>query len=119
MSHATFVVNLLAVWLILQTSAVMIADKWDTVGLSKRLHDPTKERIDLECDACEVVVDAIQSLVRSNASEDTIVSVAIKLCIDLKIKDSLVCNGIVPEFKVSARCYVKWVNKNCVWFLLL
>ena len=84
----------------------MIADKWDIEELSKRLHDPAKERIDLACDTCDVLVDAIQFLVRSNTSEDTIVSVLAKLCTVLKVEDSLVCKGIVPEFKVSARCYV-------------
>lgn len=104
MDHATLAVNLLAVWLILQTSAVMIADKWDIEELSKKLHDPTKERIDLACDACEVMVDAVQHLVRSNLSEDAIAAVLTKLCILFKVEDSLVCTGIVPEFKVSGRC---------------
>jgi len=90
----------------LQTSAIMIADKWDIDELNKQLHDPTKERIDLDCDVCVLLVDAIQFLARENFTEDTIVSVLTKLCIELKIQDKLVCRGIVPEFKVSARCYV-------------
>lgn len=107
MYHATLVVNLLAIWLTLQTSAIMIADKWDVEELSKQLHDPAKERIDLACDTCKVMVDVIQYLASRNTSEDTIVSVLTKLCVALKVEDSLVCDGIVPEFKVSARCYVE------------
>ena len=117
MNHATVVANLLAVWLIFQTSAMMIADKWDVEELSKQLHDPAKERIDLACDTCEVLVDAIQSLVRWNMSEDAIVSAITELCIVLKVKDSLVCSGIVPEFKVSARCYV-YQQEICMVFVV-
>ena len=105
MNHATLVVNLLAVWLILQTSAMMIADKWDVEAIRNRLHDATKERIDIACDACEVMVDAIQHLARSDISEDAVVTILTKLCVLLKIEDSVVCTGIVPEFKVSACCY--------------
>jgi len=64
MNHATFVMNLLAVWLMLQTSAIMIANKWDIDELNKQLHDPAKERIDLDCHACLILVDAIQFLAR-------------------------------------------------------
>ena len=119
MNHATLVVNLLAVWLILQTSAMMIADKWDVEELTKRLHDPAKERIDLACDACDVMVDAIQSLARSGVSEDVIVAVLKKLCVILKIEDSLVCNGIIPEFKVSACCYVKHQHDTSMVFVAI
>ena len=85
----------------------MIADKWDVEELSKQLHDPAKERIDLACDTCKVMVEAIQYLASMNTPEDTIVSVLTELCILFKVEDSLVCSGIVPEFKVSARCYVE------------
>ena len=118
MNHATLVVNLLALWLILQTSAMMIADKWDVEELREQLHDPTKERIDIECDACTVMVDAIQHLARENASEDAIIYVLEKLCILLKLQDSLVCHGIVPEFKVSAPYHVVMLINRRVWFLL-
>ena len=117
MNHATLVVNLLAVWLILQTSAMMIVDKWDVEAIRTRLHDPTKERIDLACDACEVMVDAIQHLARSDVSEDAIVAVLTKLCVLFKIEDSLVCNGICPEFKVSACCYVVHQHEMCMVFV--
>lgn len=118
MNHATFVVNFLAVWLILQTSATMILDKWDIEELREQLHDPAKERIDLACDACVLFVDALQSLVRLNYSEDMIASVLTKLCTSLKVEDRLVCTGIVPEFKVSERCYGKLINiKMCMVFV--
>ena len=118
MNHATLVVNLLSLWLILQTSAMVIMDKWDVEELREQLQDPTKERIDLECDACRVMVDAIQDLARKHASEDTIVYVAEKLCTLLKIQDSLVCHGIIPEFKVSASYHVAVFINQRVWLLL-
>ena len=79
----------------------MIADKWDVEKLSKQLHDPAKERIDLDCDACVVLVDTIQLLARGNASEDAIADVITELCITLNIEDKLVCTQAVREFKVN------------------
>jgi len=79
----------------------MVSDKWDVEKLSKQLHDPAKERIDLDCDACVVLVDAIQFLARENKSEDEIVDVATELCIKLGIEDKLVCTQAVREFKVN------------------
>ena len=101
MKHATFVANFLAMWLMFQTSAMMIADKWDVRILSKQLHDPSKERIDFDCDACVVAVELIQFLVKQNASVKEIVHGVTEFCIDLKIEDNLVCTQIVREFKVS------------------
>ena len=103
MDHPRFVVNLLAIWLVLQTSAMMMADKWDAEELNKRLHDPSKERIDLDCDACVILVDLIQFLARRNTSEDEIVTTLTKFCIEKKIEDNLVCTQIVREFKVSSQ----------------
>ena len=104
MDHPRFVVNLLAIWLVLQTSAMMMmADKWDAEELNKRLHDPSKERIDLDCDACVILVDLIQFLARRNTSEDEIVITLTKFCIEKKIEDNLVCTQIVREFKVSSQ----------------
>ena len=101
MNHVRFVVNLLATWLVLQTSAMMIADKWDVEELKRELHAPSKERIDLECDACVVLVDIIQLLARSNSSEDEIVIALTKFCIQAKIEDTSVCTQVTREFKVS------------------
>ena len=84
---------------------MMIADKWDVEELRKQLHDPTKERIDLDCDACVVIVDVIQFLVRQNADEEEIAKAVTELCITLKIEDNLVCTQIVQEFKVSIFMY--------------
>ena len=78
----------------------MIADKWNVEELSKRLRDPSKERIDLDCDACVVMVDVIQVLARQNASEEKIATVVAELCIQLKVDDSLVCTQGAQEFKV-------------------
>ena len=78
----------------------MIADKWNVEELSKRLHDPSKERIDLDCDACVAVVDLIQFLIRQNASEEEMVHGVTIFCINLKIEDNLVCTQVVREFKV-------------------
>jgi len=78
--------------------------------LDLELHDAAKEikkeLIGHDCEACLLIVEAIQHLARKNFTEDTIVDVVTKLCIKYKIKDKLVCSGIIPEFKVSARCYV-------------
>ena len=96
-------IKFLAIWLVFQTSALawVIPDKWDLEELSKQLHDPSKELIDLDCDTCKVIVDTIQFLARQNASEDEIVTVATELCILLKIEDKSICTQIVQEFKVS------------------
>ena len=101
MNRYTFVVNLVALWLVIQTSAMMVADKWDAEELRKRLHDPTKERIDLDCDACVIIVDLIQALARTNTSEDDIANTLALVCIQLKLEDHLVCTQVVQEFKVS------------------
>ena len=100
-------VNLLALCLAIRASAITIAAigddcKLDVEELRNQL-DSAKEPIDLACDACKVSVDVIQCLIRGNSSEDTIVEVATELCNNLNIPqaDSLVCKGIVPEFKVS------------------
>ena len=120
MDHPTFVAYLVAAWLAFQTSAMIIANKWDTKQLYKQLHDPAKELIDLDCDLCEILVDAIQCWAKENRSESEIVSLATEVCIKLNVQDHLVCDGIVPEFKVSARCYaVQCCSTNSVWFLLL
>lgn len=102
MDHLRFVVNFLAIWLVLQTSAMMISDKWDAETLNKQLHDSSKERIDLDCDACKILVDMIQFLARLNSSEDEIAAALAKYCIDRKLEDNLVCTQVVQEFKVSA-----------------
>ena len=69
--------------------------------LNKQLHDSSKERIDLECDACLIIVDAIQFLARLNSSEDEVATVATWLCINLNIEVSFICVQGVEEFKVS------------------
>ena len=95
-------INLLAIWLVLQTSAMMIGDgKRDVEELNKQLHDPSKELIDLDCDACVIIVDTIQLLARQNASEDEIATTVTKLCMLFKIEDNLLCTQGVQEFKVS------------------
>ena len=83
----------------------MIPDKWDVEELSKQLRDPSKERIDLDCDACKVIVDTIQFLARQDATEDVIATVATEFCIKFlyqyKHFDKSVCTQAVQEFKVS------------------
>ena len=97
--------KLLAIWLVFQTSALawVIPDKWDVEELSKQLHDLSKERIDLDCDACKVLVDTIQFLARQDATEDVIATVATEFCIKFLSKhfDKSVCTQAVQEFKVS------------------
>ena len=77
----------LACFAVLQSSA---SDNWDVDELYKQLHDPTKDKIDVECETCFVVVEVIQTLVRENKSEDEIVEAAIELCISLQKADQLV-----------------------------
>ena len=67
----SLVVSLLATWLTVQASAMTLADKcgdweedWDVGKLRKRFHDPSREPIDLACDACKVLVDGILCLAR-------------------------------------------------------
>ena len=79
----------------------MIADKWDVEELNKQLHDPSKERIDLDCDACVITVELVQFLIKQNTSVEEIVHGVTEFCIYLKIEDNLVCTQIVREFKVS------------------
>lgn len=55
---------------------------------------------DLECDACKIVVTALQQLLLTNSSENEIVDVITKLCIALQIEDQNVCTLGVLEFKV-------------------
>ena len=83
---------------------MMTADgKWDVEKLQDRLQlqDPSKERIDLDCDACVILVDMVQILVRQNATSDEIASAITEYCILAKIEDTLVCTQVVREFKVS------------------
>ena len=109
MKHLTSVVltllALIYIWLAFLASARVITNKWDTEWdvetLNKQLHDPSKERIDLDCDACKIIVDAIQFLARLNASEDEVAAVATWLCINLNIEVSYICQQGVQEFKVS------------------
>lgn len=106
MKHLTSAaLTLLAlIWLAFLASARVITDKWDkwdVEKLNKLLHDPSKERIDLDCDACKIIVDAIQFLARLNASEDEVAAVATWLCINLNIEVSYICQQGVHEFKVS------------------
>ena len=103
MDHPRIVVNLLAIWLVFQTSAMMTVDKWDVEKLNDRLQDPSKDGIDLDCDACVILVDMVQFLARQNASEDEIVAAVTKYCIITKIEDTLVCTQVVREFMVSLK----------------
>ncbi|XP_065888775.1 sphingomyelin phosphodiesterase-like isoform X2 [Dysidea avara] len=88
----------------------LVADMWIVFSLlaccavlqsseSLNSDDPAKDRIDVECDSCILVVETIQFLFRENRSEDEIVDAAIELCTRLHIEDKYVCSGIVPEFK--------------------
>ena len=106
MNHLAFVgTSLLTIWLVLQSSATAIMDRdWDLEKLSKQLHDPSKERIDLDCDACILIVDTIQRLARENVSEDEVATVATELCIKLQIeRANFICRQGVQEFKVSIK----------------
>ena len=116
MKHLTSaVLTLLAlIWLAFPASARVIMDrKWDVEKLNKQLHDPSKERIDLDCDACKIIVDAIQFLARLDASEDEVATVATWLCINLNIEVSYICQQGVQEFKVR-RYKIYTAATNCI-----
>ena len=53
----------------------------------------------LECDSCKFIAGFMQSLFRLNKTEAFIEEAAIFWCEKLKIEDTRVCSGIVPEFK--------------------
>ena len=52
-----------------------------------------------ECEACKVMTGFIQKLFLLNSTEEFIAKEARFLCIKLKIEDTRVCTGIIPEFK--------------------
>ena len=101
MAYTKLVLNLLALWTVLQCTAILISDKCDVDRLYKELQDPSKDRIDVECDACVLIVCTIQALARENRTEEEIVTTATYLCEKLTERGKLVCSGIVPEFRVS------------------
>ena len=73
--------------------------------LSDRQLDPDKDPADLECESCKIIVGILQELMLQNASENEIVDVITRICIDLKIEDNNVCTLVVPEFKVYMFVY--------------
>lgn len=67
--------------------------------LSGKLRD-LRDPADLECESCKVIVAALQQLMLQNATENEIVNIITRICIDLKIQDQNVCTLAVLEFKV-------------------
>ena len=53
----------------------------------------------LECDACKFIVGFMQGLFRLNKTDESIAHAAIFWCKKLKIEDTRVCSGIIPEFQ--------------------
>ncbi|XP_065178037.1 sphingomyelin phosphodiesterase-like [Sycon ciliatum] len=53
----------------------------------------------ISCDVCKVAIVAVQALVKQNATEEEIVKLSTRICIDLKIEDKRVCDGITVEFR--------------------
>ena len=53
----------------------------------------------LECDACKFITGFMQGLFRLNKTESFIAEAAIFWCEKLKIEDTRVCSGIIPEFR--------------------
>jgi sphingomyelin phosphodiesterase len=53
----------------------------------------------LECDACKFIAGFMQGLFRLNKTDAFIAKAAIFWCEKLKIEDTRVCSGIVPEFE--------------------
>ena len=54
----------------------------------------------LECDACRIIVDAIDTLFSENKTTEDIVAVITDICIELQIEDRNVCTLVVKEFQV-------------------
>lgn len=57
----------------------------------------------LDCEACDLFVTAAKTLVQSGGTQEDIVALARKTCIELKVEDERVCNAIVLQFKVKYR----------------
>ena len=53
----------------------------------------------ISCAACKLLVSTLQEAVKTNASEEEIVKIAIAFCIDEHEADDRVCHGIIHEFK--------------------
>ncbi|XP_028396329.1 sphingomyelin phosphodiesterase-like [Dendronephthya gigantea] len=53
----------------------------------------------LECDACKFMTGLVQSLFRLNQTHEFIEKAAAFWCVKLKIEDTRVCTGIIPEFQ--------------------
>ncbi len=53
----------------------------------------------LSCTFCKIATGLIQAYFKLESTEDEIVNVLTKVCIDLKIEDVRVCKGIILEFK--------------------
>ena len=82
---------------------------------ASRLRGPA----DLECDACKIVVTALQQLMLTNSSENEIVDVITKLCIALQIEDQNVCTLGVLEFKVQGDTQLRLTKKIIVIFFMI
>ena len=104
-----------AVFLLLFSSLATCAPTLQRTGYSSQLLLYGRPA-DLECEACKIIVAALQDLLEKNSSEEEIVKVITTICIDLKIEDENVCTLVVPEFKVQAWplvCDVVYVH----WYL--
>ncbi|XP_046847921.1 sphingomyelin phosphodiesterase-like [Xenia sp. Carnegie-2017] len=53
----------------------------------------------LECDACKFLTDFVQSAFHLQNAQTDIQKAALNLCIKLKIEDTRVCKGVIPEFQ--------------------
>ena len=88
------------------TSTMAILNKWNIEKLSKQLHDSSKERIDLDCDFCRIIVDTIQFLTTQNATENEVANAITTLVCPYLNKSQTVhvadfiCQQIIQEFKV-------------------
>lgn len=108
---AVIIILPLAVWLMLPSSVVKEADKWDRTEefeeeLSRQLSSLATDNIidDLECFSCKILIRLIQRYIAKKSEEELISDVTRPLCSIARQWTSglaSVCNGLVSEFKVS------------------
>ena len=56
-------------------------------------------RFSISCEVCKLLVFTVQDLIKTNASQEDIVKISTAICIDFKIEDKRVCDGITKEFR--------------------
>ena len=80
-----------------------------TKSLESKLadRDPAAPSSVVTCDACKIIVGALDYLFMENKTQDEIVEVITDICIGLHIEDRNVCTLVVKEFQVHEWLYAE------------